>query len=62
VSAFMCARVCMRVGWLELDLIMGTWADENLQQLSIEQLEQVRPLTITLLAAVRADEASSADA
>jgi len=27
-------------GWLELDLIIGTWADENLHKLNVDQLEQ----------------------
>lgn len=33
------AAVC--AGWLELDLIMGTWADENLAKLDAKSLEQV---------------------
>ena len=33
---------CVAAGWLELDLIMGTWADENLHKLSPKELEQVR--------------------
>jgi hypothetical protein len=34
------------LGWLELDLIMGTWADENLQKLSVPQLEEVSALRL----------------
>jgi hypothetical protein len=29
-------------GWLELDLIMGTWAEENLEKLDQTNLEHVR--------------------
>lgn len=29
------------LGWLELDLIMGTWAEDNLNKLNDTQLEQV---------------------
>lgn len=34
--------LCVRAGWLELDLIMGTWADEHLANLDANALEQVR--------------------
>ena len=34
-----CLCACSPAGWLELDLIMGTWAEENLPKLSQQDLE-----------------------
>lgn len=44
VFAAAAAIVAVTVGWLELDLIMGTWADENLHKLDADGLEHYATL------------------